>query len=61
MRLGNLLTLKIIHCLTCYDFGEIIDPFDQARRVVCACRSARRTHWPCPCLAEQAKTTNLTV
>ena len=31
-RSGNLLTLKIIKCLACYDFGEIIDPFDQAKR-----------------------------
>ncbi|KKL53722.1 hypothetical protein LCGC14_0937460 [marine sediment metagenome] len=52
MRPGNLLTLKIIKCLACYDFGEIIDPFDQAKRTPCACQPARQTHWLCPCLSQ---------
>jgi hypothetical protein len=40
MRPGNLIHLKIINCLTCYDFGEIVDPLDQAKRRRCPCGAA---------------------
>ncbi len=33
--------LHVINCMACYDVGEIIDPFDQARRRRCKCEAGR--------------------
>jgi hypothetical protein len=54
----NLITLKIITCHHCDDYGEIIDRFDQAKRARCHCQPVPRTHWPCPCLAERVQSDN---
>jgi hypothetical protein len=40
MRPGNVMTLKIINCYACYDFGEVIDKFDQGKRERCHCQAA---------------------
>ena len=52
-RPRNLITLKEIRCLACYDFGEVIDKFDHSKRARCDCRPARPNRWLCPCLAEE--------
>ncbi len=49
-KLMNLMKLHVIKCLVCYDNAIIIDHFDHAKRTPCACRPARPTRWPCPCL-----------
>jgi hypothetical protein len=43
MRPGNLIRLKDIRCLACYDFGEIIDKLDHSKRRPCDCQREERS------------------
>lgn len=38
----NLLTVKIVKCRICYDYGVVIDRFDQAKRIPCHCPAGGR-------------------
>lgn len=42
MRPGNLLTLRVIKCKTCYDLGEIVNLDDHGKRKPCKCRSKKK-------------------
>lgn len=39
--MSNLIHLHRITCYTCYDYGVIIDRFDQTKRTPCLCRAAQ--------------------
>jgi hypothetical protein len=40
------MTLKIINCYACYDFGEVIDKFDQGKRERLLPRQPNRLAFP---------------
>jgi hypothetical protein len=57
MRPGNLLALKIVKCLACYDYGVIVDRFDQDKRSPCECGAKKEPPRPRRLLSDLLSTT----